>query len=81
MMRHRFPLDLRGNCEASAPARERLVSGSSPLEPPTLHGDGHDHIVGGGGIPEALVPSPDSVIDLADGTRITFATVGVSPRL
>jgi hypothetical protein len=41
---------------------------------PELHGEGHDHIVGGGGMPP--VPAPDSEINLADGTHITFAAAG-----
>lgn len=80
MMRHHFPRGFHRHAEASAPFKELSVHGSW-VELPPMHGGGHDHIVGGGATPEALVPSPDSVIDLADGTRITFATVGVFRRL
>jgi hypothetical protein len=46
------------------------------LDMPTLHSDGRDHIGGGGGAPAD--PSPDTMITLADGTRITFTTATVS---
>jgi hypothetical protein len=80
MIRHRLSRDLRGHAETSTPSRGFSVRGSW-VELPPMHSGGHDHILGGGGIAAAFVPSPDPVIDLADGTRITFATAGVSPRL
>jgi hypothetical protein len=80
MMRHHFPRDFQRHVEASAPSRGLSV-GSSWVELPPMHSGGHDHILGGGGVAAAFVASPDPVIDLADGTRITFATAGVSPRL
>jgi hypothetical protein len=79
MKRHRFSRDLRRHAEASAPPSGLSVRGSW-VELLPMHGGGHDHILGGGGVPAAFVPSPDTVIDLADGTRITFATAGVSTR-
>ena len=80
MMRHRVSQDLRRHAEALALSRGLSARGSW-VELPPMHSGGHDHIVGGGGVAAAFVASPDPVIDLADGTRITFATAGVSPRL
>jgi hypothetical protein len=80
MMRHHVPRDIQRRVEASAPSRGLSARGSW-VELPPMHSGGHDHIVGGGGVAAAFVASPDPVIDLADGTRITFATAGVSPRL
>jgi hypothetical protein len=79
MPRHGFPLSSRTHREARAPSSKPMVRGSQ-FGLPASAGGGRDHIVGGGGTPEVLVSLPDLVIDLTDGTRITFATAGVSPR-
>jgi hypothetical protein len=79
MTRHGLQRDSRTQREASAPPSEPMLR-SRRLVPPALEVEGRDHIVGGSGIPEAAVSTPDSVIDLADGTHITFATAGVSQR-
>jgi hypothetical protein len=46
--------------------------GDRPEQSRALHGEGHDHIGGGGGTLAAIAADP--VIDLRDGTRIAFAT-------
>jgi hypothetical protein len=80
MTRHGLRRDYRTQRGAAAPSSEPKLRGSR-FVPPALDGEGRDHIVGGSGIPDAVVSPPDSVIDLADGTHITFATAGVSgPR-
>jgi hypothetical protein len=61
--------------EASARLGDPMAR-ASRFELPTLHSDGRDHIVGGGGAPAGR--SPDTMIALADGTRITFAKAAVS---
>jgi hypothetical protein len=52
----------------------------SRFEQPALHGGGHDHIGGGGGTPVGSGQSPYTVIALADGTRIIFATARAVPQ-
>ena len=62
--------------ETSVPLGDPTVQ-ASRFDLPALHGDGRDHIVGGGGAP--AVRSRDRAIALADGIRITFTTADVSP--
>jgi hypothetical protein len=62
--------------ETSVPLDDPRMQ-ASRFDLPALHGDGRDHIVGGGGAP--AVCSRDREIALADGIRITFATADVSP--
>jgi hypothetical protein len=62
--------------DASGHRGDAITSGSRS-EVPALHGDGRDHIGGGGRTPAAR--PGDRIIALADGTRITFATAGVTP--
>lgn len=78
MTRHGFPHGSLGHREASARFGEPTVRGSQ-FGLPAFHGDGRDHVVGGGGTPARSGSPLDTMIALADGTRITFAAAGVSP--
>ena len=79
MMRHHVPPVFRRHRAGSAPRPMPPRPGGGPQPLPALHGEGHDHIGGGGGL--SPVAAADPVIDLGDGTRIVFATAaGPLPR-
>jgi hypothetical protein len=78
MIRQRLAPRLRRRGKVPELFLETVPRDEAPKVLPELHGEGHDHIIGGGGMPP--VPAPDPEIDLADGTHITFATAGGARR-